>query len=163
MGGILFRHVLRDISVSTAAVAAVRALMVPRAALLTPNAPEAEALTGIAVTDLDGQRRAGEALLALGARAVLMKGGHVPGTTVIDLLLTPTGETLLEGERFETRNTHGTGCTLSSAIAWGLGAGLDLLSAVEQGRAFVRAALEAAPGFGAGSGPLGHQAVQSSS
>jgi hydroxymethylpyrimidine/phosphomethylpyrimidine kinase len=71
-----------------AAVQAVRALMVPRAALLTPNAPEAEALTGLGVADLGGQRRAGEALLAMGARAVLMKGGHVPGETVVDLLLT---------------------------------------------------------------------------
>src|SRR5690606_2520931 len=82
-----------------AAVEAVRSGMVPRAALLTPNAPEAEALTGLEVADLDGQRRAGEALLAMGAKAVLMKGGHVPGETVVDLLLTPTGETLLEGER----------------------------------------------------------------
>jgi len=70
------------------AIEAVRRLMVPRAALLTPNAPEAEALTGIVVADLDGQRRAGEALLAMGARAVLMKGGHVEGATVVDLLLT---------------------------------------------------------------------------
>ena len=67
------------------AIEAVRTLMIPRAALLTPNAPEAQALTGIAVTDLDGQRRAGEALMAMGARAVLMKGGHVPGPRVVDL------------------------------------------------------------------------------
>ncbi len=139
-----------------AAVRAVRALMVPRAALLTPNAPEAEALTGMAVRDLDGQRRAGEALLKLGARAVLMKGGHVPGATVIDLLLTPTGETLLESERVETRHTHGTGCTLASACAAGIARGLPLQVAVAQGWAYVAEAIRRAPGLGAGHGPLDH-------
>ena len=138
------------------AVAAVRSLMIPRAALLTPNAPEAEALTGIAVADLDGQRRGGEALLAMGARAVLMKGGHVPGATVIDLLLTPTGETLLEGERFDTRNTHGTGCTLASACAAGIALGLPLEVAVAEAWAYVAEAIRRAPGLGGGHGPLDH-------
>jgi len=138
------------------AVRAVRALMVPRATLLTPNAPEAEALTGIAVADLDGQRRAGEALLALGARAVLMKGGHVPGDTVIDLLLTATGETLLEGPRLDTRHTHGTGCTLASACATGLAKGLPLEAAVAEAWAYVAEAIRRAPGLGEGHGPLDH-------
>ncbi|MBF0664236.1 MAG: bifunctional hydroxymethylpyrimidine kinase/phosphomethylpyrimidine kinase [Brevundimonas sp.] len=139
-----------------AAIEAVRRLMVPRAALLTPNAPEAEALTGLGVADLDGQRRAGEALLALGARAVLMKGGHVPGETVVDLLLTPTGETLLEGERVDTRHTHGTGCTLASACAAGLAKGLPLEVAVAEAWAYVAEAIRRAPGLGAGHGPLDH-------
>ena len=138
------------------AVQAVRTLMVPRAALLTPNAPEAEALTGVPVADLDGQRRAGEALLAMGARAVLMKGGHVPGETVIDLLLTPTGETLLEGPRLETRHTHGTGCTLASACAAGLAKGLPLEAAVAEAWAYVAEAIRRAPGLGQGHGPLDH-------
>jgi hydroxymethylpyrimidine/phosphomethylpyrimidine kinase len=139
-----------------AAVQAVRALMVPRAALLTPNAPEAEALTGLGVADLDGQRRAGEALLAMGARAVLMKGGHVPGETVVDLLLTPTGETLLEGPRVDTRHTHGTGCTLASACAAGLARGLPLEAAVAEAWAYVAEAIRRAPGLGQGHGPLDH-------
>lgn len=139
-----------------AAVEAVRSLMIPRAALLTPNAPEAEALTGIAVHDLDGQRRAGEALLALGARAVLMKGGHVPGPTVQDLLLTADGETVLEGERVETRHTHGTGCTLASACAAGLAKGLPLEIAVAEAWAYVAEAIRRAPGLGGGHGPLDH-------
>ncbi|SFS52389.1 bifunctional hydroxymethylpyrimidine kinase/phosphomethylpyrimidine kinase [Brevundimonas viscosa] len=139
-----------------AAVGAVRRLMVPRAALLTPNAPEAEALTGVPVADLDGQRRAGEALLALGARAVLMKGGHVPGETVVDLLLTPSGETVLEGERVETRHTHGTGCTLASACAAGLAKGLPLEVAVAEAWAYVAEAIRRAPGLGQGHGPLDH-------
>ncbi len=138
------------------AVQAVRTLMIPRATLLTPNAPEAEALTGLAVADLDGQRRAGEALLALGARAVLMKGGHVPGATVIDLLVTPSGETLLEGPRIETTSTHGTGCTLASAIAAGLALGKPLDVAVAEGWAYVAEAIRRAPGLGQGHGPLDH-------
>ena len=138
------------------AVAAVRDLMVPRAALLTPNAPEAEALTGIAVADLDGQRRAGEALLRLGAGAVLMKGGHVPGETVVDLLMTPGGETLLEGPRIETRHTHGTGCTLASACAAGIAKGLPLEQAAAEAWAYVAEAIRRAPGLGAGHGPLDH-------
>ena len=138
------------------AVSAVRELMIPRAALLTPNAPEAEALTGLAVADLDGQRRAGEALLALGARAVLMKGGHVPGETVTDLLLTAAGETQLEGPRVETRNTHGTGCTLASACAAGLARGKPVEVAVAEAWAYVAEAIRRAPGLGGGHGPLDH-------
>ena len=139
-----------------AAVEAVKSLMIPRAALLTPNAPEAEALTGITVADLDGQRRAGEALLAAGATAVLMKGGHVPGETVVDVLLTPNGETLLEGERVDTRHTHGTGCTLASACAAGIAKGLPLEVAVAEAWAYVAEAIRRAPGLGQGHGPLDH-------
>ncbi|MDO1559585.1 bifunctional hydroxymethylpyrimidine kinase/phosphomethylpyrimidine kinase [Brevundimonas sp. 2R-24] len=138
------------------AVEAVRRLMVPRAALLTPNAPEAEALTGHGVGDLDGQRRAGEALLRMGAGAVLMKGGHVPGPTVVDLLLTPQGETVLEGARIDTRSTHGTGCTLASACAAGLAQGLTLEAAVARAWAYVAEAIRRAPGLGKGHGPLDH-------
>ena len=140
-----------------AAVGAVRSLMIPRAALLTPNAPEAEALTGVAVSDPDGQRRAGEALLKLGAGAVLMKGGHVgDGPTVTDILLTPAGETLLEGERIDTTSTHGTGCTLASACAAGIALGRPLEVAVAEAWAYVAEAIRRAPGLGRGHGPLGH-------
>lgn len=139
-----------------AAVQAVRSLMIPRAALLTPNAPEAEALTGLTVADLDGQRRAGAFLLGMGAKAVLMKGGHVPGETVIDVLVTPTGETLLEGPRVDTRHTHGTGCTLASACAAGIAKGLPLEAAVAEAWAYVAEAIRRAPGLGGGHGPLDH-------
>ena len=138
------------------AIEAVRRLMIPRAALLTPNAPEAEALAGLPVSDLDGQRRAGQALLAMGARAVLMKGGHVDGATVVDLLVTPAGETLLEGPRIDTRHTHGTGCTLASACAAGLALGRPLESAVAEAWAYVAEAIRRAPGLGQGHGPLDH-------
>lgn len=138
------------------AIAAVRSRLIPLAALLTPNAPEAEALTGIAIETTDDLRRAGEALLALGAAAVLMKGGHVAGETVTDLLITPAGETSFSGERIVTRHTHGTGCTLASAIAAGLAQGQALEAAVANAWAYVSEAIRRAPGLGAGSGPLDH-------
>jgi hydroxymethylpyrimidine/phosphomethylpyrimidine kinase len=139
-----------------AAIDAVRTLIAPRAALITPNAPEAEALTGVAVTDLDGQRRAGEALLRLGARAALVKGGHVGGPMIRDVLMTPDGETLFESPRIDTRATHGTGCTLASAIATGLAQGLAPGPAVDRARRYLIRAIQAAPGFGSGHGPIGH-------
>jgi hydroxymethylpyrimidine/phosphomethylpyrimidine kinase len=138
------------------AVDAVRRLLVRRAALLTPNAPEAEALTGLSIHNTDGLRRAGDALLELGAGAVLMKGGHVPGDRVTDVLITAYGETLLEGERIATRHTHGTGCTLASACATGLAQGLALEEAVARAWAYVAEAIRQAPGLGQGHGPLDH-------
>jgi hydroxymethylpyrimidine/phosphomethylpyrimidine kinase len=138
------------------AVRAVRERLLPRAALLTPNAPEAEALTGIAVASPDDQRRAGEALLQAGAQAVLMKGGHLPGERVVDILMTASGETVFEAERIQTRHTHGTGCTLASACATGLAQGLSLTDAVARAWAYVQEALARAPGLGKGHGPLDH-------
>jgi hydroxymethylpyrimidine/phosphomethylpyrimidine kinase len=139
-----------------AAIGAVKRLMIPRAALLTPNAPEAAALTGLTVETTDDLRRAGEALLNLGAKAVLMKGGHVAGERVVDVLMTTGGETTFEGERIETRHTHGTGCTLASACAAGLAQGLSLQEAVARAWTYVHEAMLRAPGFGAGHGPLNH-------
>ena len=138
------------------AVQAVRALMIPRAALLTPNAPEAAALTGLMVEDLDGLRAAGHALLGMGAKAVLMKGGHVEGDMVTDVLLTPTAERVFAAARLDSRHTHGTGCTLASACAAGLAQGLPLDAAVARAIDYVRQAIESAPGFGGGHGPLDH-------
>ncbi len=138
------------------AVKYVRTLLVPRAALLTPNAPEAESLTGLAVETTDDLRRAGAALLALGAGAVLMKGGHVAGDRVVDVLMTPYGETVFEGERIDTRHTHGTGCTLASACATGLAQGLSLEAAAARAWDYVHRAMLQAPGLGRGHGPLDH-------
>jgi hydroxymethylpyrimidine/phosphomethylpyrimidine kinase len=138
------------------AVRAIASLLVPRAALLTPNAPEAAALTGRAVETTDDLRRAGERLLAMGARAVLMKGGHIAGDRVVDLLMTRAGEAVFEGARIESRHTHGTGCTLASACAVGLAQGMPLADAVGRAWSYVREAMLRAPGFGAGHGPLDH-------
>lgn len=139
------------------AESALRLRLLPCAAVLTPNAPEAEALTGVEVRTVDDLGRAADALLALGPSAVLVKGGHLEGDTVVDLLRTADGvERRFESSRIQSRNTHGTGCTLASAIAAGLAEGLRLEDAVATARAYVRRAIETAPGFGKGHGPLNH-------
>jgi hydroxymethylpyrimidine/phosphomethylpyrimidine kinase len=130
--------------------------IVPLAAVLTPNAPEAAALTGIDVGDEAGQQAAGEALRGMGARAVLVKGGHIEGPRIVDLLVTGDGVVRFESPRIDTPHTHGTGCTLASAIATGLAQGRDLPAAVSRARDYVLAAIAAAPGFGAGHGPIDH-------
>ena len=138
------------------AVATLKARVLPLAAVITPNIPEAEVLAGLNIADEAGMHRAAEALLRLGARAVLLKGGHMTGAVLVDLLATPAGTTRWESARIETRHTHGTGCTLASAVAAGLAQGMALEPAVARARDYVRAAIAAAPGFGAGHGPLDH-------
>ncbi len=138
------------------AIGAVKARLLPLAALVTPNTPELEALTGRVVTDEASGVEAGRALLAAGARAVLVKGGHLEGGEVADWLLTADDERRFASPRIRTRHTHGTGCTLASAIACGLAKGNSLASAVESARDYVQSALRAAPGLGQGHGPLGH-------
>ena len=137
-------------------VDAIRSELVPNARLVTPNAPEAEVLTGKVVESVDGQRRAAEQLLELGAHGALVKGGHIAGKTVTDVLQTTTGEWIFESPRIETNSTHGTGCTLASAIAALLGQGVSLPEATEQGRDYLMGAIRSAKGFGRGSGPVHH-------
>jgi hydroxymethylpyrimidine/phosphomethylpyrimidine kinase len=140
-----------------AAVDAVKRLLLPRATVLTPNLPEAEALLGRRIGSAGEMQAAGEALLALGPKAVLMKGGHLPGATVRDVLVTgPGAARVFESPRLDTRHTHGTGCTLASAIAAGLAQGMALADAVARARAYVQAAIANAPGYGRGHGPLDH-------
>lgn len=139
-----------------AALGAVRDDLLPLATLLTPNIPEAEALTGFAIPDHPTARRAVQVLLDLGAPAVLLKGGHLPGAVLQDLLATADGIVVIESRRIDTVHTHGTGCTLASAVATGLAQGMDLPDAVRRATAYVHAAILAAPGFGGGHGPLGH-------
>lgn len=130
--------------------------LLPLASVLTPNVPEAEALTGITIADEAAMRHAAQELLGLGVPAVLLKGGHLPGAEVTDLLATAEGVLRLRSPRIATRHTHGTGCTLASATAVGLAQGMTLRAAVERARAYVQAAIAAAPGLGAGHGPLNH-------
>ncbi|HWI84756.1 MAG TPA: bifunctional hydroxymethylpyrimidine kinase/phosphomethylpyrimidine kinase [Sphingomonas sp.] len=126
------------------------------ATLITPNVPELSALTGLPV-ETEAQMESAARVLAERHRvAVLAKGGHLPGDMLTDLLVHPDCTvTRWSDARIDTRHSHGTGCTLSSAIATGLAAGLPLEDAIRQARAFVRAALEAAPGLGQGHGPMG--------
>ncbi|HCP01722.1 MAG: bifunctional hydroxymethylpyrimidine kinase/phosphomethylpyrimidine kinase [Alphaproteobacteria bacterium] len=136
--------------------AALVSLLVPLARVLTPNAPEAAALTGLTVADEDGQRRAAEKLVEQGAAAVLVKGGHIDGPEVVDFLVTPDEAIRFADPRIDTRHTHGTGCTLASSIAVGIAQGLALADAVARARTYVRAAIASAPGYGRGYGPLDH-------
>lgn len=145
-----------DRLVNERAVQALMSLLLPGAALLTPNAPEAEVLTGKSVDGVNGQRRAADILLNRGAKGVLVKGGHIPGRTITDVLQTEHGEWLLESDRVVTTSTHGTGCTLASAIASLVAQEVPMSDAVEQARDYLHAALRNAKGFGKGHGPVHH-------
>lgn len=131
--------------------------LVPMAALITPNVPEAEALSGVRIQRPADLEHAAERLLLLGAGAVLVKGGHLEGERVVDVLRTADGAAEhFESARIATRSTHGTGCTLASAIAAGIAEGLTLVDAVRRAHEYVQEAIRTAPGLGSGHGPLNH-------
>jgi hydroxymethylpyrimidine/phosphomethylpyrimidine kinase len=130
--------------------------LLPRAALITPNVREAEALSGLAIRQPDDLATAARQLLELGPAAVLVKGGHLPGETVTDWLVWRGGAEVFAAPRADNRNTHGTGCTLASAIATGLAQGMPLAVAVRRALTYVREAIRTAPGLGKGCGPLNH-------
>jgi hydroxymethylpyrimidine/phosphomethylpyrimidine kinase len=138
------------------AVAAIRSELLPNAHIVTPNVPEAEVLAGMSVRSLEDMRRAGERILRLGPRVVLVKGGHLEGPDSIDVACGASGTFEIRGPRIETRHTHGTGCTLSSAIAANLARGLPDREAMEAAREYLDGAIRHAPGLGAGHGPLNH-------
>lgn len=151
-------------------IAAMRKRLFPLAILLTPNLPELAALTGIGLTDGESIHAAATLLVQTENVAVLAKGGHrqddetdtAQARRIRDLFVPVGGRWAeFENERIDTRHTHGTGCTLSSAIATMLGHGLPMEHAIRLARQFVLSAIEQAPGFGQGHGPLGHQAVRS--
>jgi hydroxymethylpyrimidine/phosphomethylpyrimidine kinase len=137
------------------AVAIVRHELIPLAEVVTVNLPEAAALTGRPVTTLEEARRAAADLAALGARAVVVKGGHLAGPA-IDLIRDERGLTELRADRVDTRHTHGTGCTFAAALASRLAAGASLLDAARGAKAYVTRAIRHAPGLGRGHGPLEH-------
>jgi hydroxymethylpyrimidine/phosphomethylpyrimidine kinase len=134
-------------------------VLIPRALVITPNLPEAAALLDLPLAQSEDEMRAqAERLIERGARAVLIKGGHGEGADSVDLLVAPTSCTRLAGKRIATKSTHGTGCTLSSAVAAGLAKGLDLAAAAREAKAYVSAAIAAAERLqiGAGNGPVHH-------
>jgi len=135
---------------------ALKRHLIPRATLLTPNLPEAEALTGMVIDGPEAMVAAGKKLRGFGAAAVLVKGGHLDRPEVIDVLVHGAGTELFAYPRIESASTHGTGCTLASAIATGLAQGLDLRDAIVRALAYVREAIRRAPGYGKGHGPLDH-------
>ncbi len=140
-----------------AAVAAIRDMLLPRAFLITPNVPEAEALTGITIRTMEEMGRAACRLRELGARAVLIKGGHLEGDAT-DLLFDGTGWHEFPAPRVATPHTHGTGCTYSAAITAGLALRLALPDAVGRAKRFIHQAIRTNPGLGQGSGPVNHHA-----
>ena len=139
-----------------AAMHALATMLIGRADLATPNIAEAERLTGLAIATVDDMARAAERIHRLGPKAVLVKGGHLTSARITDLLSHPGGIERFHGRRIESRHTHGTGCTLAAAIATGIAQGMPLVDAVDRARRYLRAAIEAAPGYGAGHGPLDH-------
>ena len=138
------------------AVEALKQRLISKAALVTPNMAEAGVLTGISVTGADAMESAGRVILETGAAAVLVTGGDMDGDTVTDVLVTRDGGERFESPRIDTPHSHGTGCTLASAIATGLAQGLGLGESIIRARGYVREAIRTAPGFGAGHGPLNH-------
>ncbi|MEO8022774.1 bifunctional hydroxymethylpyrimidine kinase/phosphomethylpyrimidine kinase [Polaromonas sp.] len=172
VAGAIDHHALKKIVLDPVMVATSGAVLIdnpaievlvrelfPRAVLVTPNLDEAALLVRRPLKNAEDMESAAHELLSQGAHAVLLKGGHLPGDTVMDLLLTASGEShWMHAPRIHSANTHGTGCTLSSAIAAGLALGQPLREAVESARAYVRAALLAGAKVktGAGSGPLNH-------
>ena len=138
------------------AVATLKDRLLHRATILTPNAPEAQELTGMTIVDDAGALEAGRLLMDAGGGAVLMKGGHLAGPDVHDLLVTADGSETFSAPRSDTRHTHGTGCTLASAIATGIAQDMPLREAVARALAYVQKAIREAPGFGGGQGPIGH-------
>jgi hydroxymethylpyrimidine/phosphomethylpyrimidine kinase len=160
----LFPYVLDPVMVATSgdpllAPDAVRAIaneLIPLADLVTPNLDEARILAGSDVDDVDAMRRAARILVEGGAKAALVKGGHLSGVEAIDVLATAEDVHVFRHPRIDTRHTHGTGCTLSAAITANLARGRSLLEAVRLSLDFVHRAIQKAPGLGAGNGPLNH-------
>jgi len=141
------------------AMEALMSRLIPRAHVLTPNVPEAEALSGQSIQTQEDMAHAAEKIVALGPKAVLMKGGHLDetGEVVTDYLFEGDGSCHeFAGPRIQTRHTHGTGCTTASAIACGIAQGLSVKDSVERAKAYVLEAIKTAPGFGQGHGPLNH-------
>ena len=145
-------HELLELS----ALHALKSYMIVRADLLTPNIPEAELLTGLEISDIDTMRRAAHAILEMGSKAVLLKGGHLKDETLTDILVTKDTEKTYSGPRLPTKHTHGTGCSMASAVATGIAQGNTLEMAVQRARDYVFTAIKTAPQFGKGHGPLNH-------
>ena len=143
--------------VSREARVEIRDRLLAQAALVTPNSAEAEELAGVRISDLDSMERAARRIMDLGARAVLVKGGH-SAESANDLLVTPEAVVELPAPRIATPHTHGTGCTYSAAVAACLAQGLPLVEAVRRAKAFIHRAIETNPGLGRGCGPVNHHA-----
>jgi hydroxymethylpyrimidine/phosphomethylpyrimidine kinase len=138
------------------ALGAMKAELLRRALVVTPNIPEAEALTGISIRNLEDRKEAARRIVALGSRTVIVKGGHAPTDRIVDLLYDGHVFTEFEHQRVPGRNTHGTGCTFAAAIAAHLARGRSLIDAIPRAQAYVAGAIRTAPALGRGHGPMNH-------
>jgi len=138
------------------AINALKEKLIPLCDVITPNVPEAEILTGLKIEDVDDLGKAGGKLIEMGAYAALMKGGHLDGKTVVDVLVSDDENAVMTAPRIHSKHTHGTGCTLASAIAANMALGVPLDEAVNTAREFVFEAIRSAPKLGQGNGPLNH-------
>ena len=146
-----------DKLINDEAIYTLKRRLLPRATVITPNVPEAKVLTDYSIETEEDLLEAGRLLVSMGAKTALMKGGHLMvGDTVVDILVSQDHQKSWYGSRIDSNNTHGTGCTLASAVATGIAQGMPLEDAVERARSFVRGCLKAAPDFGKGNGPMGH-------
>lgn len=143
------------------AIEAMRRELFPLAEIITPNIPEAEALTGRSIASEGDRREAARQLADYGARHIIIKGGHASGVEAVDLLYDGRSFTEIAGRRIETARTHGTGCTFSAALAAGLAQGLAVDAVLQQAKAFIQAAIEDSIQIGAGHGPTNHWAYRS--
>jgi hydroxymethylpyrimidine/phosphomethylpyrimidine kinase len=142
--------------IEPSAVAALKRRIINLATIITPNLLEGEKLAGMAIRTVDDMEHAAASLLTLGCEAALLTGGHLESDTLVDVLATADGIERFRSTRINTRHTHGTGCTLASAIATGLAQGMTVRASVIRARDYVRRAIETAPGFGHGHGPVNH-------
>ena len=134
----------------------LKTALLPKTYLVTPNIPEAQMLTNRSIECVDDQIAAAHDLIAMGARCALVKGGHASGDQITDVLVTQGTVHKITNQRLDTTSTHGTGCTLASAITTGLASGMAVQGATQNAIDYVRGAIKAAPGFGKGNGPLDH-------
>tara|TARA_B100000686_G_scaffold327034_1_gene385514 strand:+ start:11971 stop:12774 length:804 start_codon:yes stop_codon:yes gene_type:complete len=130
--------------------------LMPICTIITPNIPEAEVITQTKINNIDDMEIAGKKILKMGIKNVLMKGGHLKTNKLIDILLTKNNIMHIDSQKINTKNTHGTGCTLSSAIACGLGQKMTLTKSVLRAHKYVNKAIKNAPQIGKGNGPLNH-------
>ena len=140
----------------TNAVNGLKSKLIPLAKIVTPNLPEAEILSGIKIRTLEDMIKAGHIILELGCHAVLVKGGHLWSSVIYDVVITRNKYEVFQQDKIDTPHTHGTGCALATAIACHLANGLDIFTAVDYARQYVFNAIQTAPGFGRGHGPINH-------
>lgn len=138
------------------AIQLLRRRLLPLATLVTPNIPEAEAFTGLPIKSVEDMIKSGRLLCQWGAHATLITGGHLDGSQIYDVLVHQGSHQIFKHTKIPTPHTHGTGCTLSSAIATGLAQGMNLNKAIRRARQYVYQAIKNAPGYGSGHGPLNH-------